>query len=277
MTSAGRRAARGGGEYKMDVKLLNKEKHRSSFLIKGISPAYLNTIRRTIMEYVPTMAIEDVTFVENSSAMYDEIIAHRLGLVVFKTDLKSYFIRDECKCEGKGCARCELVMIIDAKGPCIVYADDIKTKDPKVKPVYPKTPITKLLKGQNLKISAKAVLGRGKAHMKFAPGLVYYQGYPVITIEKCKACGKCVKQCPKKILEISNKKVKVTDITKCDLCKACEEACPNEAIKVAGSKEDFILTIEPWGQLTINEMITAAMDGMDSQLDELIKEVKKEA
>lgn len=259
----------------MEIKLLDKTKSKSIFLVKGTIPAYLNMVRRAIIEHVPAMAIEDVSFVENSSAMYDEIVAHRLGLVVFRTDLKSYFLRDECKCGGKGCARCELKMTVDAKGPCVVYAEDIKTKDAKVKPVYPRTPIVKLLKGQDLKFVATAVLGRGKSHAKFISGLMFYQGYPEFEFGKCKGCEICVKQCPKGILSVKDKKVKVTDIAKCDICKACEDACPNKAIKVVGSKTDFIVAIEPWGQLTANEILTEAVEGIDSQLDELIKEVKK--
>lgn len=275
MTGAERREARGGEGYKMEAKLLKKEKNKSIFLFKGLTPYYVNALRRVIIERVPTMAIEDVTFVENSSAMYDEILAHRLGLIVFQADLKSYFVREECKCKGKGCARCELKMTVDVKGPCILYAENIKTKDPKIKPVYPKTPIVKLMKGQAVKLTATAILGRGKDHMKFAPALVYYQGYPLFKIEKCDGCEKCVKQCPKKILEIKNKKVIVTDLLKCDICKACEEACPNKSITVQGSDIDFIVTIEPWGQLSVKEIMSAAIEDLDNQLDSLIEDVKK--
>ena len=89
---AGRKAAKGEGVFKMQITLISKDKEadKASFLLKGTTPAYMNLLRRTIMNRVPTMAIEEVELKKNSSVLYDEIIAHRLGLVVLSTDLKSY-------------------------------------------------------------------------------------------------------------------------------------------------------------------------------------------
>ena len=67
----------------------NKDKTKISFLIKGIHYTYANALRRIIINKVPTMAIENVEIRKNSSALYDEMVAHRLGLIVLKTNLKS--------------------------------------------------------------------------------------------------------------------------------------------------------------------------------------------
>src|SRR3972149_11609867 len=105
MTAAGKKAEKEEEEYKMEITILNEEKKNKkvTFLVKGTSVSYVNTIRRLIMNEVPTMAIEDVEIRKNSSILYDEIIAHRLGLIPLTTDLKSYNLPDKCKCEGKGC------------------------------------------------------------------------------------------------------------------------------------------------------------------------------
>ena len=92
----------------IEVRFLDqdKEKNKLSFVLINSTPSFANAIRRAIVEEVPTMAIEEVEFRKNNSILYDEIIAHRLGLLPLTTDLKSYTISSECKCEGKGCARC---------------------------------------------------------------------------------------------------------------------------------------------------------------------------
>ncbi len=258
----------------MDVKKLKQDKDSMRFLVKGTTAAYMNTLRRMILNRVPTMAIEEVTFIDNGSALYDEFLAHRLGLIPLVTDSESYFIKSKCKCKGNGCARCELNMTLEKKGPCSVYAEDIKSADPKVKSAIPKLLIAKLLPGQNLKFEAKAILGGGKQHMKFAPGQVYYQGYPEITIDQAQATKIKADQCPQKILELDGKKLKVTDETECNLCKACQDASPEGAIKIEGSEKDFILTIEPWGQLSAKEMVATAITMLDEDLEELKEAVK---
>ena len=122
----------------MDIKVLKKEKELVIFQLNGINPAIANTIRRFVMNHVPTLAIEDVRIKKNSSALYDEMFAHRLGLVPLVTDLKTYKTKDECSCKGKGCAKCELVLSLKSKGPGTVYSSELQSKDPKVKAILEK-------------------------------------------------------------------------------------------------------------------------------------------
>lgn len=258
----------------MKLETLHADKYEGMFVVTGTTVAYMNALRRFIVNKVPTMAIEDVTFAENGSALYDEMLGHRLGLVPFKTDLKGYNVRARCKCKGAGCARCQLTMTVNKTGPCIVYADNIKTKDPKVVPFYPKMPLVKLMEGQVLKAEMTATLSCGKDHIKFSPGLVFYRGYPIFKIKESKDAKACVDACPKKILKLDGKKLKVTEESKCDLCMACVDACP-EAIQVEGSTEDFIMAIESWGQLTIKEILSTAIEEFNMELDELEEEIKE--
>lgn len=257
----------------MEIKKVHFSKEYARFVLNGTTSAYVNTIRRLIVNRVPTMAIDEITFIENGSALYDEILANRLGLVPLTTDLSSYFEKAKCKCKGSGCARCQLKITLNKTGPCMVYAGDLKSKDPKVKPVYPKMPIVKLLEGQSLKFEATAILSNGKEHTKFAPGLAYYQGYPKFNIKASKNAKKAVEQCPKKILKLDGKKLKVVDELKCDLCKACEAVC--EGIRVEGSDKNFIFTLESWGQLSIKEVFSEAVRIFDEELDELGTAIKK--
>ena len=115
----------------MEIELLKRDNEKASFVIKGINPAIANTLRRVMASETPIMAIEDITFTKNSSALYDEILALRLGLIPLKTDLKSYELKERCTCKGEGCAKCQLNIKLNCKGPCTVYVSDLKSQDPK--------------------------------------------------------------------------------------------------------------------------------------------------
>ncbi|MBI2508026.1 DNA-directed RNA polymerase subunit D [Candidatus Woesearchaeota archaeon] len=254
----------------MNIKILKESHDKIIYHISDAELSLVNALRRLIMEEVPTIAIEDATFVKNSSALYDEVIAHRMGLLPMSSDLKSYNFQEECKCNGKGCARCQVKMTLQAKGPCTVYASDLKSKDSKIKPVYPETPITILLKGQDLEIEATAKLGRGKEHSKFSPGLAYYRFYPTLKTTKDSNLKKCAELSDN--LEIKSSKLEIKDITKWN--EAQEQICEKNNVVVEYSKEEFIFIVESWGQLDIKKIPGIALDIFGHKLKELEKQIK---
>lgn len=263
----------------MDVTLLAKEKKtgRQSFLIKGSTPTFVNVLRRLIISEVPTMAIEDVEFRKNSSILYDEMLAHRLGLIPLNTDLKTYNLPQECKCKGEGCASCtlKLTLKVTARNDQVVTADELKSKDPECDPVYKEMPIVKLLKGQQLELEATAKLGKGKEHMKWSPGHAYYKYKPVVEIVKQpKNPEELAKICPKNVFDVKKNTLSVNkdNLTECHLCGACVDFEPG-AIKLNESNTDFVFFIEPWGQLTAKQMVSEAFDIFDKKLDEFAEKI----
>ena len=266
---------------KTELLKLDKKQKKISFILKNANAAFANAIRRSAIEEVPVMAIEDIEFRNNSSVLYDEIIAHRLGLVPLTTDLKSYNLPDKCKCNGKGCAQCQLKLKLKARGQGTVYSSEIKSTDPKVKPVYPKIPITKLLKGQKLEFDATAILGKGKEHAKWCPGLVHYKNMPIINIKKkCKNPLEVAEQCPQNVFEVKNNNLVINknNLFGCHLCNACVDICePKGAVTVDKNENEFIFYVESWGQLKCKEIIEEALKIIKDNSEEFIKEIKKKA
>lgn len=264
----------------MTFQIIEKNENEVRAIVSGVNFTFMNSLRRAMMSEVPTIAIEDVYITKNNSALYDEIIAHRLGLIPLKTDLKTYEFRDQCKCKGKGCGRCTVKFTLKARGPKTVYSGDLQSSDPKVIPVYEKIPIVKLLENQELVLEADAILGRGKEHAKWSPCIATYQHYPKIQIDSklCPSnCKKCVDACPRGVLEIKNGKLRVipSKLVECNLCLACVDACPKDAIKVEGDKNKFILSVESWGQIPPLEIMKHAVDILVEQADEFVKKLKE--
>jgi len=261
----------------MEIIPIEKNKEKIVFILKDVKPSFANELRRIMISEVPVMAIEDVEFKENSSILYDEIIAHRLGLIPLSTDLKSYNLPEECSCNGELCAKCSVKLTLKAKGPCVVYASDLRSKDPKIKPVYPKMPIVELLKDQKLELEATAILGKGKDHMKSSPCLAYFRYKPEIERTKeCDGCGRCVEVCPKEIIKIKENKVIVDkdSVIKCDLCKSCVEVCPKNAIKLIENENEIIFYLESWGQLSPKEILQSSLKILDEKLDDFLDAFK---
>ena len=157
----------------MNLEVLERDEKKIRVIIKGIHRSYVNAVRRFAISEVPTMAIDEVVILENSSAMYDELIAHRLGLIPLKTDLTRYVLPEECDCGSPlGCPKCRVLLVLDAGAidkTKVVYSGDLVSEDEFVKPISNSIPIVKLAPKQAIKLEAYARLGKGKEHAKWQP------------------------------------------------------------------------------------------------------------
>lgn len=249
------------------TKIIQKDKEKLIFTSK-ISESLANAIRRSVLE-IPVLAIDDVEIYKNDSALYDEIIAHRLGLIPLVSE-KDMNLKEDCSCGGKGCGKCSIQLKLQAKGPGVVYSKDLKGK---AEVVYPNIPITLLREDQELEFVATAILGKGTEHAKFVPGLVYYRNLAEIEIKNCDACKECVEVCPLGLFSLEGKKVEVKDSWKCDFCDTCVEACKekgNDAITIRPS-EEIIFFIESFGNMDAKDILVDAVKALKENLKQVEK------
>ncbi|MCK4589893.1 MAG: DNA-directed RNA polymerase subunit D [Nanoarchaeota archaeon] len=257
---------------------LDKKNNKLSFILKDSTEAFANVIRCFAMDEVPVLAIEEVEFHDNSSALYDEIVAHRLGLMPIKTDLKSYDLPEECSCKGAGCAKCQLKIILKTGKRGIVTASDAQSKDPKCKFVYPDMPVVKLLAKQKLELVATAVLGQGKNHAKYSPGLVFYKHEPSIKFDASKLKNEdkqALVRIDKNVFQLAGNKIKINH--EALLQSLNYEACIESLEKLGAQIENinnFVFHVESWGQLDPKQILDTAADMLINRLDELAKLLK---
>ncbi len=256
----------------MKLSLVNKNKVKTTFEVSGVSPAYINSLRRLFSSEVPTMAISTVDFKQNSSALYDEIVAHRLGLTVLKTDLTSYNVPKKGEPVGPA-THCTFTMKVT--GPKTVYASDLKSNDPSIKPVHPETIIVKLLEGQEIELVATAHLGVGIEHTKWSPGLTSYYYKPTIKVNnKAASFDDSKDKFPTHIFNAKGE-IDVKKLNSPQLIDACRDI-DDDVISITynSPQDEFVFTIEPWGQLPVEDIVEEGVKQFNSQLDEFKKLLK---
>jgi DNA-directed RNA polymerase subunit D len=270
----------------MKIKVLESKPTYMKFIVEETDPATANALRRTLVADIPKMAIEDVEFhlgpirgedgkeYESVAPLFDEIIAHRLGLVPLPTDLKLFVRKSECKaCNGEGCPSCTIIYSLNKKGPCTVTSGDLEPiGDVKLKPIDPNIPIVKLGEGQAMLVYATAVLGTAKEHAKWqVTAGVGYKYYPVVDIDnrKMTPAKAPVEVCPVKILHVRDKKVVVEEEEKCTLCMTCVEKFDPGSINVHGDPSRMIFHFETDGSMSANEALNTALDLLDKRFTDI--------
>jgi len=155
------------------VDVIEKSSERIVVKFNNIPRQYVNSLRRLAISEVPTLAIDDVVMLENSSVMHDEAVAHRLGLIPLRTDPGRFVMPHECDCKSTlGCSKCRVLLVLDSEASDktkVVTSGELVSEDELVKPVSKDIPIIVLAPNQKLKFEAYARLGTGKDHAKWQP------------------------------------------------------------------------------------------------------------
>lgn len=162
----------------------------------GISPAIANALRRVIISEIPTMAIESVFVINNTSIIPDEVLSHRLGLIPIKADARKFEflsgestdlntivfeLREKCRAEKTK----DGSIIHNEKGlhitssNILVYSKSLKWipqgsqqelfSECPISPCHEDILLVKLRPGQELDLELHASKGIGKDHAKWSP------------------------------------------------------------------------------------------------------------
>lgn len=277
----------------MKVKVLASTPESMRLLLEETEPAYANALRRVLLSDVPKMAIEDVEFhlgpiraddgkeYESVSPLFDEMIAHRLGLVPIPTDLGLYNRREDCPtCHGEGCPNCTIIFSVNRRGPGLVTSADLEPiGDSKLKPTDPKIPIVTLGDGQAMLVYATAVLGTGRDHAKWqSTHGVGYRYYPIL-----KAGTKAldpldpeVPFCESHMASTSTEEEVIPLSADCETCKKFMDQYKVDSVKAGNDPTRIVMEFETDGSMSAKAALSAALDIVSKRFSDLAAQVAGE-
>ncbi|WP_435129226.1 DNA-directed RNA polymerase subunit D [Halobaculum sp. D14] len=242
-----------------DVEVITRDDRSARLLVRGLTPAVANGLRRAVLSEVPTLSIDTVRFVENSSVMFDEMVGLRLGLVPLTTPLDDYEIGDT------------VTLALDVEGPATAYSGDLETSDDLVQPADENIPIIELKEGQRLEFEADAVLDTGKEHAKQQGGVaVGYRHLQRVNVVGDK--DEFDEEEPnilRGVIETEDGELVHTDEFGADLTNRY----PGKELEVSDVPGAFVFHIESDGSMPVDELTLRAVASLRDRADELAEKV----
>ncbi|QDX40915.1 DNA-directed RNA polymerase subunit D [Salarchaeum sp. JOR-1] len=242
-----------------DVEFIDHGDRESRFLVRNATPAFANGIRRAIIADVPTLSIDSVRFVENSSVMFDEQLALRLGLVPLTTPEGEFE-------EGEG-----VTLALDVEGPGVAYSGDLVSDDPQVEPADKNVPIIELKEDQRLELEADAVLGRGRDHAKHqgGVGVGYRHLQRVEVVGDADEYAEDEPEIVRGVLEDDGELVPTEEFDH-DLTQRYE----GKEVELHDVPGAFVFHVESDGSMAVDELVLRAVNSLSSRADELEQAVQ---
>lgn len=279
------------------------------FDMVGIDPALANAFRRILIAEVPTMAIEHVFYINNTSIITDEVLAHRLGLIPLQVDpsLFEYKTREEASSE-KNTFVLKLHVKCSRNGTQMenekVYSKDLEflpmgSQIPDetgcrfavgqhqmlpggVQPVYDDILVAKMRPGQVIQLEAHCIKGEGREHAKWSPvATAWYKLLPEVVITKPITganADEIVKECPGLFQIQGSSKSKQAKVNAArdhpELLEKVRRLSGEERwqqhLRLQKCKEHFLWTIESTGQKP-EELFLTAIDLLVAKCDKLLE------
>jgi DNA-directed RNA polymerase subunit D len=261
---------------KVDVKELKTKK--AILKIEDTNPYFVNSLRRIMLADLPKLAVNDVVIYDNTSALFDEIISHRLGLVPIPTDLSLLTFRDECVCKGKGCPNCTVRYTLSKEGEGTIYSGDLQPEEKTWAIKEDKIPLVNLYNDQRLILEVEAVLGRGRDHSKWQA--VQAPGYIMDTIidfdkKNISDVKKFVEKLPNDLgVEIKGDKILMKDETKLPFLEYHVVKEKKDLITIKKDPAKITFSFETDGSLSAKDAILESAKLLQQKYSEFGKLLK---
>jgi DNA-directed RNA polymerase subunit D len=261
---------------KIDVKELKPKK--AVIKIEDVKPYFINSIRRIMLSELPKLSIQDVIIYDNTSALFDEIISHRLGLVPIPTDFKLITFKDKCICKGKGCPNCTVRYTLSKEGKGVVYSGDLQPAEKSWAISEDKIPIVELFNDQRLILEVEAILGKGRDHAKWQ-GVIAPRYKMELKIEfdkdKIKETKEFIEKLPKDIIELKGNKIELQDISKLSILESYLEKEKIDFIKINKDPTKVIFSFETDGSFTAKNAMLESVKILEDKYSQFSKLLKK--
>lgn len=276
----------------MQIEIVEMEDRKARFILRNSSPAMANALRRTMLQDIPKMAIDKVDFhlgpimqddkeYESVTSLFDEIIAHRLGLVPVPTTDQFTFQKD-CSCGGVGCPGCSIMYSLNKVGPGTVLSGDLlPLGDSTLKVKDEFIPIVELTDSQAVLIYATAVMGTAKQHVKWQAAFgVGYSYMPAIEIDAAKAADSDVRDYAVKtypgLFKAEDGKLVVDDIYRASRYGKAIQQDPvlQDVVSIDWDDSNFIFKFETDGSLTAQQVLDKAVEILEATASEFTAAVE---
>ena len=281
----------------MKVKLRQNEKFFAQVEFIDVNYSFVNSIRRSLVSMVPCLAIHEVDFhmgslgayvdeesgeekeYESISAMFNEIVAHRIGMLPIPTDEKT--IEAFGDSIGDDSKQPEIMYSLHKQGPCTVYSGDLEPVNGDTSLTIPETsvPIVKLAEGQAILVYAKAKMGTAKQHAKWQTAVAprFYQA-PTLTVSSGKGSKTVIDVVGKENFKKKGKNHIIEDPTKAhEAIKKLESLWNDEdaqkAMTITRNKTHFILEFETTGAMEAKLALEQALKSLDTHCKDFMTSI----
>jgi len=260
---------------KIDIKEIKPKK--AVIKIENTRPYFVNSLRRIMLSELPKLAVDDVVIYDNTSALFDEIISHRLGLIPIPTDLSLLTFKDKCVCKGKGCPNCTVRYTLSKEGEGMIYSGDLQPAEKSWAITEEKIPIVELFGEQRLILEVEAVLGLGRNHAKWqAVQSPSYRMDPLIEFDKKRLddVKVFIEKLPKDLVNIKDNKLEISDIKKMPILESYMDQEKVDFITIKKDMNNVIFSFETDGSFSARDALLESAKILENKYSELGKLVK---